>query len=228
MARTGDPAVFIIARATACSECGAELGAGSWITLAGEGETREPFCLSCADLDHLVFLPRGDAALTRRAGKYSGLRCEVLKWSRSRKRYERQGVLVEENALDQAEEECLADAEARERRAERRRQRDAELDEEFAARFRDAILAAYPAAPREEAEAIARHACKRNSGRVGRSAAARELDATAVRLAVRASLRHGSTRYDRLLMSGVPRDEARREIAADLDAAEDAWLQGKS
>jgi hypothetical protein len=26
-----------------------------------------PLCLSCADLDHLIYLPRGDAALTRRA-----------------------------------------------------------------------------------------------------------------------------------------------------------------
>jgi hypothetical protein len=40
----------------------------------------------------------------------------VLKWSRARNRYERQGLLVEEQALEKAEEECLADSELRERR----------------------------------------------------------------------------------------------------------------
>jgi len=66
--------------------------------------------MSCADLDHLVFLARGDAALTLRARKHSGLSAVVVRFSRARKRYERQGVLVEEAALDQAEAECLADA----------------------------------------------------------------------------------------------------------------------
>jgi hypothetical protein len=65
----------------------------------GEGA----LCLACADLDHLWFLPSGDAALTRRAGKYSTLKAVVLKWSRARNRYERQGLLVEEAALHQAE-----------------------------------------------------------------------------------------------------------------------------
>ena len=63
--------------------------------LAGE---KGALCLPCADLDHLVFLPSGDAALTRRAGKHSTLAAVVLKWSRARKRYERQGFLVEETA----------------------------------------------------------------------------------------------------------------------------------
>ena len=71
-----------------------------------------PLCLACADLDHLVFLPAGDAALTRRAKKASGLSAVVVRWSRTRKRYERQGLLVEEPALEQAEQQCLADEEA--------------------------------------------------------------------------------------------------------------------
>jgi len=37
--------------------------------------------------------------LTRRSGKYSTLSAVVLKWSRARKHYERQGLLVEESAL---------------------------------------------------------------------------------------------------------------------------------
>ena len=88
------------------------------MTLAGE---KGALCLACADLDELVFHPSGDAALTRRALKHSVLSAVVLKFSRARGRYERQGLLVEESALNQAEAECLADAEARERRAERQK-----------------------------------------------------------------------------------------------------------
>ena len=76
-------------------------------------EGDQPLCLRCADLDHLVFLPRGNTALTRRASKHSTLRAVVVQFSRTRKRYERQSVLVEEAALERAEQECLADAEAR-------------------------------------------------------------------------------------------------------------------
>jgi hypothetical protein len=72
-------------------------------------------CLACADLDHPVFLPAGDAALTRRATKASSLSAVVLRWSRARKRYERQGVLVEDPALTLAEEQCLSDEAARTR-----------------------------------------------------------------------------------------------------------------
>ena len=65
-----------------------------------EGE--RPFCLACADLDHLEFLPSGDAALTRRSRKYSGLCAVVVRFSRSRGRYERQGLMVESAALERA------------------------------------------------------------------------------------------------------------------------------
>ena len=223
MPASDDPAVFILTRPSKCSECEVDLARGDWITLVGEGEQRDAFCLECSDFDHLVFLPRGDAALTRRAGKYSNLRCIVLKWNRRRQHYDRQGTLVEEAALDRAEEECLADAELRERRAERRRERDAEHDEAFAAKFTEAILNLYPAAPEEEAITIACRACQRNSGRVGRSAAAREFQPKAIELAVRAHLRHCHTDYDLLLMKGIPRLDARHQIAHDLDTAEANW-----
>ena len=105
--------VFISNRESACDECGEELGHHAWITLQ---EGKGAVCLTCADLDHLVFLPSGDAALTRRARKNSRLSAVVLKWSRSRKHYERQGLLVENEALELAEQECAADAETREAR----------------------------------------------------------------------------------------------------------------
>ena len=83
--------VFITNRESRCNECGENLGHRAWITLQGE---KGAVCLTCADLDHLVFLPAGDAAITRRSRKYSRLSAVVLKWSKPRKRYARQGLLV--------------------------------------------------------------------------------------------------------------------------------------
>lgn len=70
---------------------------------AGGGGGR-PRCLDCADLGHLVFLPRGDTALTRRSREASVLSAVVVRFDRRHGRYERQGVLVEEEALAPAEE----------------------------------------------------------------------------------------------------------------------------
>jgi len=97
-----DLKVFISSRESKCDECKEELGQKALITLT---EEKGALCLSCADLDHLIFLPSGDAALTRRSRKHSTLSAVVLKWSKARKRYERQGLLVEEVALKQAENE---------------------------------------------------------------------------------------------------------------------------
>jgi hypothetical protein len=63
--------------------------------------------MTCAELDHLVFLPAGDAALTRRAKRGSELSAVVVRFSRSRRRYERQGVLVEPDALERAQSESV-------------------------------------------------------------------------------------------------------------------------
>jgi len=102
--------VFISTRDSVCNECKEDLGRGAWIVLV---QDKGALCLSCADLDHLVFLPSGDVALTRRSQKYSKLSVVVLKWSRARKRYERQGLLVEEEAITKAEQECLAETSKR-------------------------------------------------------------------------------------------------------------------
>src|SRR5438874_6527677 len=52
-------------------------------------EKSQSLCLSCADLDRLVFLPAGDTALSRRARKHSPLSAVVVRFSRARGRYER-------------------------------------------------------------------------------------------------------------------------------------------
>ena len=215
-----DLKVFISHQDSTCAECGEALGRKAWITLL---ENKGAVCLSCADLDHLVFLPPGDAALTRRAHKHSTLAAVVLEWSRARKRYERQGLLVEEQALAQAEQECLADSDARERRRERESGRRDELDQQYVERFAQRIRALFPTCPPGKEQIIAEHACLKYSGRVGRSAAAKQLDENTVRLAVIAHIRHTETDYDKLLAEGVDRREARQSIAGQVDQVLENW-----
>jgi hypothetical protein len=199
-----------------CHACG---GTGSLLVMEDAG----PLCMRCADLDHLVFLPSGDAALTRRARRGSRLSAVVVRFSRARRRYERQGSLVELVALERAEADCLADEPARARRRERDAARRAAQDIELQARMATAIRDLFPGCPSDRAQAIARHAATRGSGRVGRTAAARELDPGALELAVVASVRHEDTAYDELLMSGFDRAEARAVVHDDVQRVLDRW-----
>ncbi|HLE15290.1 MAG TPA: DUF2293 domain-containing protein [Anaerolineales bacterium] len=215
-----DIKVFITASEVSCSECGEDLGRRAWITLV---ESEGPLCLACADLDHLLFLPSGDAALTRRARKHSTLSAVVLKWSKARKRYERQGLLVEAQALEQAEAECLSDSEARARRREREAERRMELDQLYVDRFAARIRQLFPRCPPGREALIAEHACLKHSGRVGRSAAAKSLDETAVRLAVVAHIRHTETEYDSLMARGCERWEARALTKEAVERVMDRW-----
>jgi hypothetical protein len=220
LGKTEELKVFISSRESKCGHCSQILDPGAWITLVGEAGAR---CLTCADLDELVFLPSGNTALTRRARAHSSLSAVVLKWSRSRKRYERQGLLVQENALVRAEGECLADAEARERRGEREAVRRADLDAQYVEQFALRIRALYPNLPQGREIRIAEHACLKYSGRVGRSAFAKALDEEAVHLAVRAHIRHSETNYDELIGRGHPRDEARAQVAAVIERVMLSW-----
>ena len=177
-----DIVVFSIVRETACSECSAELWKGSFLRM----ENGKPLCMECADLDHLVYVPRGDTALTRRSRKYSTLSAVVVRFSRTRRRYERQGILVEPGALERGEKECLSDEEQRRIARERAAAARERQDQQYIRRFAEAVRSHFAGCPPVEAEAIAAHACEKYSGRVGRSAAAKEFDAEAIELAVKA------------------------------------------
>jgi hypothetical protein len=96
-------------------------------------------------------------------------------------------------------------------------------DRRFQAELVREIARLFPGCPADRAEAIARHAGMRGSGRVGRTQAARALDPEAITLAVVASVRHEDTRYDELLMSGVDRDEARDRVRLDVDRVLESW-----
>ncbi|MEI6336631.1 MAG: DUF2293 domain-containing protein [Methylococcaceae bacterium] len=194
----GDPneiVLFSIINPSVCSECGAKLAKGNFLKM----EQANPLCLECADLGHLVYLQRGDAALTRRSKKYSNLSAVVVRFSSSRHRYERQGLLVESEALIRAEKECEGDA--ADRKISRARAiivRD-HADKEYIAQFSKQICMQYPGCPAQEAQAIADHACQKYSGRVGRSSAAKAFDSEAIELTVKAHVRHKHTHYDQLL-----------------------------
>jgi hypothetical protein len=79
-----------------CHRCG---GTGDLLVM----ETPGPACLRCVGLDDLVFLPAGDAFLTRRAKAKSTRYAVVVRFSNTRRRYERQGLLIESQALADAE-----------------------------------------------------------------------------------------------------------------------------
>jgi hypothetical protein len=81
-----------------CHRCG---GTGDLLIMENPG----PACLRCVGLDALEFLPAGDALLTRRVKAKSARHAVVVRFSKSRRRYERQGILVEPQALTDAQRE---------------------------------------------------------------------------------------------------------------------------
>ena len=207
-----------------CSQCQEELGSGNFITI----EDGKGLCMECADLDHLVFLPSGSHALTRRAKKHSSLWAVVVKFSRARKRYERQGLLVEEEALAMAEQECLDDEERRAAQRERAEERRLEQDEKLIEAMRARLLEIFPGCPPKDAASIARHTGKRGSGRVGRSEAGRNLEEDPLRLAAIAHIRHRHTKYDEMLMRGEPRWLARDSVHGRIAEILRRWEQAES
>lgn len=78
-----------------CHRCGND---GGMLVMEKPG----PSCLACAGLGDLAFLPRGDGGLTRRAKAKSQRSAVVVRFSRTRKRYERQGLLLEARAITEA------------------------------------------------------------------------------------------------------------------------------
>lgn len=174
-------------------------------------------CLACAGLDKLIYLPSGDPALTRRSKPVA----VVLVFRKNRK--ERQGSLVTPENLEAARASCAKDAEQRKARRVADRVRRAAADGEYIKRFAAAVRERYPGCPAEEASEIARHACAKSSGRVGRTAAAKELQPAAVELAVRAHIRHVHTSYDALLERGVELTEARRAVRDRIEKIVAQW-----
>lgn len=224
LSRAPQLVVIEIVRESECSECGVEMEPGSLLVM----EAAQPLCMQCAGFGDLEYLPAGDTALTRRATKYGERVAVVVRFSRSRKRYERQGILVEIAAIEKAERECMEDAEERAagrvREAERRREEDRQL----VSRMTDRIRGLFPGCPRQELAAIAAHTAKRGSGRVGRTLAGRNLEDTPLIAAVRAAVRHNHTGYDEMLLRGIDRMTARQNVADKIEKILAAWRRSAS
>jgi hypothetical protein len=90
-------------REWSCHKCG---NSGDLLIMENPG----PACLRCAGLDDLEFLPAGHALLTRRAKAKSARSAVVVRFSKTRRRYERQGLLVEPHAIASARRDIDAPA----------------------------------------------------------------------------------------------------------------------
>jgi len=125
-----------------------------------------------------------------------------------------------------AEQECLNDEEQRARSRERAGLARERVDAQYVRAFAEQVRAAFPGCPAAEAETIAGHACQKYSGRVGRSAAARQFDAGAITRAVAAHVRHRHSQYDTLLAHGWDRGDARHAVAGIVQAILERWSSG--
>jgi hypothetical protein len=130
---------------------------------------------------------------------------------------------VKQSGLNQAEQECLGDADQRVRRRKRDQVRRAGEDQALVERMGAAIARLFPGCPAEEARRIAEHAAVRGSGRVGRSAAGRDLEEGALTAAIIVHIRHSHTRYDQSLMEGWERDHARQQVRHGIDEILECW-----
>jgi hypothetical protein len=142
----------------------------------------------------------------------------VVRFSRARGRYERLEILAERAGLEKAEQECAADADERAAARTRGAVQHREQDRELVSRMTKQIATLFPGCPPRDAAAIAQHTAVRGSGRVGRTAAGRDLEERALAAAVGAAVRHKPTEYDALLAAGLDRSLARQQVADQVHA----------
>jgi hypothetical protein len=101
---SGAPELVVVQplnREWTCHRCG---GTGDLLLMEDPG----PACLRCVGLDDLEYLAAGDALLTRRATATSARYAVVVRFSRSRRRYERQGLVVEPQAVIETQRDLEA------------------------------------------------------------------------------------------------------------------------
>lgn len=102
------PSAYLLSRNARCYECDRMLATGEIARLMHDTEERELFCAKCSGLDKLEVLAKGNARLTRLASKYSKTKYTLLKWSALWKAYERQGLLLEPEAIARAKDELTS------------------------------------------------------------------------------------------------------------------------
>jgi len=188
-----------------------------------ESEKSRGTCFKCSNFRHYGLLPSGNAAMTRRSKKHSA-RCGVVQeWNQRQKRYERKGQYVEPNAIVLAKTECEADqAQRNAKNAKAAVIRDVK-DKAYIIEFSKAIRKRYPNCPLKRELKIAEHACEKYSGRVGRTASAKEFNAKMIDLAVEAHIRHSETNYDNEFGKGKRKKEIRSDLKFEIKAKMSQW-----
>ncbi|TYP75230.1 DUF2293 domain-containing protein [Aquimarina intermedia] len=204
-----------------CSVCGKRIPKGK--SFVAESENHKGSCFTCSPFVGYVFLPSGDAALTRRSKKHSDRCAVVLEWNVRRKRFQRTGQLVQEMAIKIAEKECAQDAAIRAEKNKKAAIVREQQDRIYVAAFAKAIRARYPVCPSQREVAIAQHACEKYSGRVGRTADAKQFDAKMIDLAVEAHIRHTETNYEAQFGRGKGKKQIRSEVKTDIQQVLRQW-----
>ncbi|MDA2891923.1 DUF2293 domain-containing protein [Mycolicibacterium sp. BiH015] len=164
-------------------------------------------CRDCAGLGHLVFLPSGAAALTRRTVKAAPTSAVVL---RANTRNVRHGILADQRAIELAALQCLRD-----------HQYLSEVGEQIRHDIADAIRTEFPGCPQSRADAIAYDAAVRR-----RNARSGATDPDYICEIVQDSVRRVDTEYDDLSLIGLDRVEAERKTQAQVDNVIDTWRSG--
>jgi hypothetical protein len=216
------PTLFISRRKLViCSRCSKEIKQGQ--KLLALDEKKKGVCEKCADLWALTLLPPGDVAMTRRSKKHSARTVVVMEWNNKRRRYNRLGQLVEPSAITAAKEECEQDRGKREEKQKKAAVKRAIDDKIYIDSFSQEIRKTFPNMPTSREQEVATHACEKYSGRVGRSAKAKEFDEEMITRAVVAHIRHKETAYDDMFGRGKRKREIRDDVKADISEVLRRW-----
>lgn len=204
-----------------CHKCKKPISKGK--AFVAEQEDYNGLCFACSPFAEYEFLPPGNAALTRRSKKHSAMCAVLLEWNNRRRRYERKGQYVEATAIVKAEKECAADKDVRAIKNKKAAEIRVVQDAAYIKDFGKAIREHYPNCPHKREFAIAQHACEKYSGRVGRSAAAKQFDAEMIDRAVEAHIRHAETNYDAQFGKGLRKKEIRAGLSTTIKRILASW-----
>jgi hypothetical protein len=206
-----------------CSSCKKPIGYGQ--AYVAETENHRGTCFNCSPFVKAHFLKPGNAALTRRSKKHSAYCGILFSWNKRRKRFERKGQYVEAKAIVMAEMECEEDEKKRAIKNEKAAVIRATQDKIYIEEFSKAIRSLYPNCPKNRENAIAKHACEKYSGRVGRTADAKQFDKGMIDLAVEAHIRHKETNYDSQFNKGKTKRLIRLDVKQDITKVLQKWSE---
>lgn len=204
-----------------CKKCNTAIKKGE--RFVAEDENKLGSCFTCSPFVSYTFLPSGDVAMTRRSKKHSAMCGVLLEWNQRRKRFERRGQFVEAIAIAKAKKECEEDKTKREEKNRKAAIVRVEQDKIYIHDFSIAIKERYPNCPQDRQNEIALHACEKYSGRVGRTAKAKDFDADMIDLAVEAHIRHAETNYDNMFGKGSTKKEIRASIKGKIERIKMSW-----